>query len=433
MSAPMRADALGSRKEGSMDSLDDWEELNPPSAPDSDDEREPLAFQHAGHKSSGMCVEPRRASSPAAPETPTRFSAGPFARVDSSSNSNVADDFEDLDAGVISRFPPRHSASYEQRPGPGMGNDHDHPSGVDQWLKLAEESLTAGASRAASDLVALLAAVKRGSTAKARLPGEDDRRLAGENLADNDAPGGIFSRELSAPAPRDDWRALVRSLGPARFFLPAACVAVAAIVILAWCATYGPTAGVHGTAGHSALIAAPAPVAQLCAAATATPGATQLARRLQPDCPARLDAVDDRERKLPTSMPELPARDDDDACAVRDDAQLCAARLLGREAEHERVRTRLSLALRDVAELETRLAESIASSEQLRRDVDEQAREKSVWKRSSERWYDAYQREREERERDEAAKKSSWTRRVRDTTALARRALGHVARYGGDA
>ena len=135
-------------------------------------------------------------------------------------------------------------------------------------------------------------------------------------------------------------------------------------------------------------------------------------------------------------MPELPARDDDDdddARAARDDAQLCAARLLGREAEHERVRTRLSLALRDVAELETRLAESIASSEQLRRDVDEQAREKSVWKRSSERWYDAYQREREERERDEAAKKSSWTRRVRDTTALARRALGHVARYGGDA
>ena len=427
MSAPMRADALGSRKEGSMDSLDDWEELNPPSAPDSDDEREPLAFQHAGHKSSGMCVEPRRASSPAAPETPTRFSAGPFARVDSSSNSNVADDFEDLDAGVISRFPPRHSASYEQRPGPGMGNDHDHPSGVDQWLKLAEESLTAGASRAASDLVALLAAVKRGSTAKARLPGEDDRRLAGENLADNDAPGGIFSRELSAPAPRDDWRALVRSLGPARFFLPAACVAVAAIVILAWCATYGPTTGVHGTAGHSALIAAPAPVAQLCAAAAATPGATQLARRLQPDCPARLDAVDDRERKLPTSMPELPARDDDDA-------QLCAARLLGSHAENERLQIQLSSAQRDVAELELKLTEAIAFGEQLRRDVDEQAREKSVWKRSSERWYDAYQREREARAScEQTAKKSSWTRPLRDTTALARRALGHVARYGGDA
>ena len=428
MSAPTRADALGSRKEGSMDSLDDWEELNPPSAPDSDDEREPLAFQHAGHKSSGMCVEPRRASSPAAPETPTRFSAGPFARVDSSSNSNVADDFEDLDAGVISRFPPRHSASYEQRPGPGMGNDHDHPSGVDQWLKLAEESLTAGASRAASDLVALLAAVKRGSTAKARLPGEDDRRLAGENLADNDAPGGIFSRELSAPAINDDWRALVRSLGPARFFLPAACVAVAAIVILAWCATYGPTTGVHGTAGHSALIAAPAgPASQLCAAA-ATSGATQLARRLQPDCPARLDAVDDHERKLPTSMPELPARNDDDA-------QLCAARLLGSHAENERLQTRLSSAQRASAELETRLAEAIELGEQLRRDVDEQEREKSVWKHSSERWYDAYQREREERLRVETklAKKSSWTRPLRDTTALARRALGHVARYGGDA
>ena len=88
---------------------------------------------------------------------------------------------------------------------------------------------------------------------------------------------------------------------------------------------------------------------------------------------------------------------------------------------------------RDVAELETRLAEAIAFGEQLRRDVDEQEREKSVWKHSSERWYDAYQREREARASCETAKKSSWTRPLRDTTALARRALGHVARYGGDA
>lgn len=419
MSAPTRADALGSRKEGSMDSLDDWEELNPPSAPDSDDEREPLAFQHAGHKSSGMCVEPRRASSPAAPETPTRFSAGSFARVDSNSNSNVADDFEDLDAGVISRFPPRHSASYKQRPGPGMGNDHDQPSGVDQWLMLAEESLTAGASRAASDLVALLAAVKRGSTAKARLPDEDDRRLAGENLADNDAPGGIFSRELSAGVEnRDDWRALVRSLGPARFFLPAAVAAVAAIVILA-CAACGPAAtGVRGTAGRSASIAAPAPTQ------------TQLARRLQPDCPARLDGPgDDPERVLPTPMPELPARDDDDddARAVRELSVVCALELSSCSQE-------LSSALGTVAELEERLAEAIAFGERLRREVDEQTSEKSVWKRSSERWYDAYQREREERAAAETAAKSSWTlNQLRGTTALARRALGHVARFERDA
>ena len=430
MSAPTRADALGSRKEGSMDSLDDWEELNPPSAPDSDDEREPLAFQHAGHKSSGMCVEPRRASSPAAPETPTRFSAGSFARVDSSSNSNVADDFEDLDAGVISRFPPRHSASYEQRPGPGMGNDHDHPSGVDQWLKLAEESLTAGASRAASDLVALLAAVKRGSTAKARLPGEDDRRLAGENLADNDAPGGIFSRELSAGVEnRDDWRALVRSLGPARFFLPAAVAAVAVIVILA-CAAFGAATGTRGTAGRSASIAAPT---QLCVVDT-TSGATQLARRLQPDCPARLDGPgDDPERELPTtSMPELPARDDDDDAQLCRDAK-CAVSLLGSQAENDRLQTAVSSALGTVAELEARLAEAIAFGERLRRELDEQTSEKSVWKRSSERWYDAYQREREERALRRAAK-SSWTlNQLRGTTALARRALGHVARFERDA
>ena len=410
-----------------MDSLDDWEELNPPSAPDSDDEREPLAFQHAGHKSSGMCVEPRRASSPAAPETPTRFSAGSFARVDSSSNSNVADDFEDLDAGVISRFPPRHSASYKQRPGPGMGNDHDQPSGVDQWLMLAEESLTAGASRAASDLVALLAAVKRGSTAKARLPGEDDRRLAGENLADNDAPGGIFSRELSAGVEnRDDWRALVRSLGPARFFLPAA---VAVIVILA-CAAFGAATGTRGTAGRSASIAAPT---QLCVVDT-TSGATQLARRLQPDCPARLDGPgDDPERELPTtSMPELPARDDDDDAQLCRDAK-CAVSLLGSQAENDRLRTAVSSALGTVAELEARLAEAIAFGERLRRELDEQTSEKSVWKRSSERWYDAYQREREERAAETAAK-SSWTlNQLRGTTALARRALGHVARFERDA
>ncbi|ACO65017.1 predicted protein [Micromonas commoda] len=133
-------------------------------------------------------------------------------------------------------------------------------------------------------------------------------------------------------------------------------------------------------------------------------------------------------------MPELPARDDDDACAVRDDAQLCAARLLGSRTENERLKTQPSSAQRDVAELETRLAEAIAFGEQLRRDVDEQEREKSVWKHSSERWYDAYQREREARASCETkAKKSSWTRPLRDTTALARRALGHVARYGGDA
>ena len=345
---------------------------------------------------------------PAAPETPTRFSAGPFARVDSSSNSNVADDFEDLDAGVISRFPPRHSASYEQRPGRGMGNDHDHPSGVDQWLKLAEESLTAGASRAASDLVALLAAVKRGSTAKARLPGEDDPRLAGENPRIPTRRVGFF-RGKSQPRPHTTTgAALVRSLGPAtRFFLPAAIAAIAAIVILA-CVARGPAAGSHGTGGSPASIAAPAPPAAQPRDASAR---HSWRAGIQPDCPARVSTrgttTNDASRR---PCPSSPRDDDDDDARARSRRRTAVRRESPRLGGGARAFANTAVArVRDVAELETRLAEPIASSEQLRRDVDEQAREKSVWKRSSERWYDAYQREREERQRDEAAKKSSWT------------------------
>jgi hypothetical protein len=92
------------------------------------------------------------------------------------------------------------------------------PAGVDQWLRLAEESLTAGASRAASDLVTLLAVVKRGSSAKPNLPVEDVGTAAstgGENLVDSSAVD-IFTREVSSSVDDDDWRSLVRSLGPAR-------------------------------------------------------------------------------------------------------------------------------------------------------------------------------------------------------------------------
>ena len=87
--------------------------MSPPSAPHSDDERDTVVVQHGAKDNNnnfGDVLEPRRASSPALnPGTPTGFSAGSFARADSNSDVDVADEFEDLDAGVISRFPPRHS------------------------------------------------------------------------------------------------------------------------------------------------------------------------------------------------------------------------------------------------------------------------------------------------------------------------------------
>ena len=220
-----------------MDSFDDWDILSPPSAPHSDDERDTVVVQHGAKDNNnnfGDVLEPRRASSVALnPGTPTGFSAGSFARADSNSDVDVADEFEDLDAGVISRFPPRHSSSSYSDAQQRLRNDMAEPAGVDQWLRLAEESLTAGASRAASDLVALLAVVKRGSSAKPNLPVEDVGTCTStgeENLA-----GGavdIFTREVSSSVDDDDWRSLVRSLGPARFFLPLGIVLVTVCVVL---------------------------------------------------------------------------------------------------------------------------------------------------------------------------------------------------------
>ena len=116
--------------------------------------------------------------------------------------------------------------------------------------------------------------------------------------------GWDFSREISAPAPHDDWRALVRSLGPAtRFFLPAAIAAIAAIVILA-CVARGPAAGSHGTAGHSASIAA-AP------RAPAYVGATQLARGSNPTAPrvsTRGTTTNDASRRPCPSSPRARRR-----------------------------------------------------------------------------------------------------------------------------
>ena len=316
MSAPTRVDAWPSRQEGSMDSFDDWDILSPPSAPHSDDERDTVVVQHGAKDNNnnfGDVLEPRRASSPALnPGTPTGFSAGSFARADSNSDVDVADEFEDLDAGVISRFPPRHSSSSYSDAQQRLRNDMAEPAGVDQWLRLAEESLTAGASRAASDLVALLAVVKRGSSAKPNLPVEDVGTCTStgeENLA-----GGavdIFTREVSSSVDDDDWRSLVRSLGPARFFLPLGIVLVAVCVVLA-CVVSGGSV-VSDARSDAVVVAAAASGSRgSCQVPTSSFDAGSIDHRLHGphigDCPAYAD--DHTRVQVPSNSRELPTRED---------------------------------------------------------------------------------------------------------------------------
>ena len=300
-----------------MDSFDDWDILSPPSAPHSDDERDTVVVQHGAKDNNnnfGDVLEPRRASTPAAPGTPTGFSAGSFARADSNSDVDVADEFEDLDAGVISRFPPRHSSSSYSDAQQRLRDDMAEPAGVDQWLRLAEESLTAGASRAASDLVALLAVVKRGSSAKPNLPVEDVGTCTStgeENLA-----GGavdILTREVSSSdVDDDDWRSLVKSLGPARFFLPLAIVLVTVCVVLVYVVSGGP---VVSDASDAVVVAAAAVGSRgSCQVPTSSLDAGSIDHRLHGphigDCPAY---VDDHTRVHgPSNSRELPTREDSD-------------------------------------------------------------------------------------------------------------------------
>ena len=424
MSAPTRVDAWPSRKEGSMDSFDDWDILSPPSAPHSDDERDTVVVQHGAKDNNnnfGDVLEPRRASSPALnPGTPTGFSAGSFARADSNSDVDVADEFEDLDAGVISRFPPRHSYSDAQQ---RLRNDMAaEPAGVDQWLRLAEESLTAGASRAASDLVALLAVVKRGSSAKPNLPVEDVGTCTStgeENLA-----GGavdIFTREVSSSVDDDDWRSLVRSLGPARFFLPLGIVLVTVCVVLV-CAVSGGS--VVSDARSDAVVVAAAAVGSRgsCQVPTSSFDAGSIDHRLHGphigDCPAYAD--DHTRVHVPSNSRELPTREDS---LLEDVSRLTA--------ENDRLRLELA-AVKDklTSELDRvtlELDAVVRDGDVLRRQTDTHLAESAVWKHSSENWYDAYQRARED-----CRAVAPWTFTT-GTKALARAAIGTVMRYGGDA
>ena len=408
-----------------MDSFDDWDILSPPSAPHSDDERDTVVVQHGAKDNNnnfGDVLEPRRASSVAAPGTPTGFSAGSFARADSNSDVDVADEFEDLDAGVISRFPPRHSSSSYSDAQQRLRNDMAEPAGVDQWLRLAEESLTAGASRAASDLVTLLAVVKRGSSAKPNLPVEDVGTCTStgeENLA-----GGavdIFTREVSSSVDDDDWRSLVRSLGPARFFLPLGIVLVAVCVVLA-CVVSGGS--VVSDARSDAVVVAAAAVGSRgsCQVPTSSFDAGSIDHRLHGphigDCPAYAD--DHTRVHVPSNSRELPTRED----SLTEDVSRLTA-------ENDRLRLELA-AVKDklTSELDRvtlELDAVVRDGDVLRRQTDTHLAESAVWKHSSENWYDAYQRARED-----CRAVAPWTFTT-GTKALARAAIGTVMRYGGDA
>ena len=410
-----------------MDSFDDWDILSPPSAPHSDDERDTVVVQHGAKDNNNNmeCVEPRRASSVAAPGTPTGFSAGSFARADSNSDVDVADEFEDLDAGVISRFPPRHSSSSYSDAQQRTRNDMAaEPAGVDQWLRLAEESLTAGASRAASDLVALLAVVKRGSSAKPNLPVEDVgtcTSTGGENLADSGENADILTREVSSSVDDDDWRSLVRSLGPARFFLPLGIVVVTVCVVLVYVVSGG---SVVSDARSDAVVvtAAAAGSRGSCQVPTSSLDAGSIDHRLHGphigDCPAY---ADDHERvQGPSNSRELPTREDS---LLEDVSRLTA--------ENDRLRAELASVTEQLtSELDRvtlELDAVVRDGDVLRRQADTHLAESAVWKHSSEQWYDAYQRARED-----CRAVAPWTL-ASGTKALARAAIGTVMRYGGDA
>ena len=407
-----------------MDSFDDWDILSPPSAPHSDDERDTVVVQHGAKDNNNNmeCVEPRRASSVAAPGTPTGFSAGSFARADSNSDVDVADEFEDLDAGVISRFPPRHSSSSYSDAQQRLRDDMAEPAGVDQWLRLAEESLTAGASRAASDLVALLAVVKRGSSAKPNLPVEDVGTCTStgeENLA-----GGavdILTREVSSSdVDDDDWRSLVKSLGPARFFLPLAIVLVTVCVVLVYVVSGGP---VVSDASDAVVVAAAAVGSRgSCQVPTSSLDAGSIDHRLHGphigDCPAYAD--DHTRVQGPSNSRELPTRED----SLTEDVSRLTA-------ENDRLRAELAAVTAELtSELDrvtTELDAVVRDGDVLRRQTDTHLTESAVWKHSSENWYDAYQRARED-----CRAVAPWTLAT-GTKALARAAIGTVMRYGGDA
>ena len=317
MSAPTRVDAWPSRQEGSMDSFDDWDILSPPSAPHSDDERDTVVVQHGAKDNNnnfGDVLEPRRASSVAAkPGHPHRIFRRIFRPRRLQLRRRRRRRVRRPRRGSHLEVPAQALSSYSDAQQRLRNDMAAEPAGVDQWLRLAEESLTAGASRAASDLVALLAVVKRGSSAKPNLPVEDVgtcTSTGGENLADSSAVD-IFTREVSSSVDDDDWRSLVRSLGPARFFLPLGIVLVTVCVVLV-CVVSGGSVVSDARSDAVVVAAAAAGSRGSCQVPTSSFDAGSIDHRLHGphigDCPAYAD--DHTRVHGPSNSRELPTRED---------------------------------------------------------------------------------------------------------------------------
>jgi hypothetical protein len=136
------------------------------------------------------------------------------------------------------------------------------------------------------------------------------------------------------------------------------------------------------------------------------------------DCPAYAD--DHTRVHGPSNSRELPTRED----SLTEDVSRLTA-------ENDRLRLELA-AVKDklTSELDRvtlELDAVVRDGDVLRRQTDTHLAESAVWKHSSENWYDAYQRARED-----CRAVAPWTFTT-GTKALARAAIGTVMRYGGDA
>ena len=100
-------------------------------------------------------------------------------------------------------------------------------------------------------------------------------------------------------------------------------------------------------------------------------------------------------------------------------------------AENDRLRAELAAVTAELtSELDRvtlELDAVVRDGDVLRRQTDTHLTESAVWKHSSENWYDAYQRARED-----CRAVAPWTFTT-GTKALARAAIGTVMRYGGEA
>ena len=210
-------------------------------------------------------------------------------------------------------------------------------------------------------------------------------------------------------------------MGPARFFLPLGIVLVAVCVVLV-CAVSGGS--VVSDARSDAVVVAAAAVGSRgsCQVPTSSFDAGSIDHRLHGphigDCPAYTD--DHTRVHVPSNSRELPTRED----SLTEDVSRLTA-------ENDRLRAELAAVTAELtSELDRvtlELDAVVRDGDVLRRQTDTHLTESAVWKHSSENWYDAYQRARED-----CRAVAPWTFTT-GTKALARAAIGTVMRYGGDA